>query len=248
MGKMHQLLAVESDLEGKYKRICEETKKAFAKPALFTGYHRKLELFVDDDGMTYPEEHHDMTTTVKKRLEYTGGPIKEYFDALYQKEATNQVAKADLVVDGKVIGEQLPATFLLALESRLKYVRQVYEHAPTLQAGIAWRKSEDKGSDVWEMVHPEEKLKTKLTFKSQVLVEPTEHHPAQIEKWEEQEPVGKFVKYVWSGALTSEDKSQALERIDKLIRAVKQARQKANNVEVVKGNIGQAIVGYINGF
>ena len=245
-GKLHQLLAVEPDLEGKYKRVCEETKKTFGKAAMFTGSHRTLSMFEEGVDATDPDTHQSMTTTVRDRMEYTGASISAYFDALFQKEATNQNAKADLVVDGTVIGEGLPATFLLALESRLKYVRSVYEGLPTLQAGIEWTPSVDKGEGIWEMKHPEEKLKTKLTVQHQVLVPPTDHHRAEIEKWEEQIPIGKFVRQVWCSMLTSAEKQDVLSRIDKLIQAVKQARQKANAEEVVSGAVGQSIVDFIN--
>jgi hypothetical protein len=247
MSKLHQLLAVESDLEGKYKRICEETKKVLNKPGLFTGSHRKLVMFDDSSKIEHPEEHQAMTTTVKERLAYTTDSIVSYFDALYQKESTNQKAIADLVVDGTVIAKDVPATFLLGLESRLKYVRSVYESIPTLAAGTEWKKSEDKGADVWDIVHPEEKLKTKMTFKSQILVEPTENHPAQIEKWEEQVAVGKFVKHMWCSMFTSNEKSEVLGRIDKLILATKRARQQANSVTAVNTHVGTAIMNYING-
>ncbi|RLI66884.1 MAG: hypothetical protein DRO67_00490 [Candidatus Asgardarchaeum californiense] len=253
--KLHQLLAVESDLEGKYKRVCEESKKVFNKPAMFMGYHRSLVSFLEDDPIEYPDENQAMATTVEDRVNYTGESIASYLDALYQKEATNQNAKADLVVDGVTIGTNLPATFLLALESRLKYIRSVYETIPTLPAGVEWKPSEDKGEGVWDMVHPEEKLKTKMTFKSKVLVEaqfPPEGRsgqslPAQIEKWEEQVPVGKFVKNVWCSMITSHEKAEVLGRIDKLIQAVKRQRQQANTEPVVKGNVGAAIVNFING-
>jgi hypothetical protein len=246
MARLHQILAVESDLEGKYKRTCEETKKVFGKPAMFTGSHRKLIIFDDSDTTEYPEENQAMATTVKERIDYTGTSISAYLDALFQKEATNQMAHADLIVDGVTIGNKLPATFLLALESRLKYIRSIYEALPTLQAGIEWKPSTDKGEGVWDMVHPEEKIKTKMTFKSQILVEPTEFHPAQIEKWEEQVPVGKFVRNIWCSMITSHQKSEILGRIDKLIQATKKARQLANAQEIVKGNVGEKIIDFIN--
>ncbi|RKZ98183.1 MAG: hypothetical protein DRQ46_02870 [Gammaproteobacteria bacterium] len=246
MAKLHQILATESDLEGKYKRTCEETKKTFGKKAMFTGGHRKLVVFDDTDKIDHPEEHQAMTTTVHERMKFTGGAISNYLDALFQKEATNQEAHADLDVDGVSIGMALPATFLLALESRLKYVRGVYEALPTLQAGVDWKPSTDKGDGIWDMVHPEEKIKTKMTFKSQILVEPTEHHPAQIEKWEEQVPVGKFVKHVWCSMITSHEKAEILGRIDRLLQATKQARQRANAQEIVKGNVGKSIMDFIN--
>ena len=244
MAKLHQLLAVESSLDGNYPRLCAETKNVVSKQNLFTGSHRKLNSW-EDDGIDYPEEHQNMTTTVRERLNYTGEAIESYLNALQQKEATNQTAVADLIVDGRELIHQAPATYLLGLEARLKFIRSIYDQIPTLQSGIEWKKSIDM-DDTWEMAHPEEKIKTKLTFKSQVLVEPTEFQPAQIEKWEEQIPVGKFVRLVWCSMFTSAEKSQVLGRIDRLIIAVKQARQKANNAEVVAGKAGTAIVDFIN--
>jgi len=253
MPKLHQLLAVESDLEGKYKRICEESKKVFSKPALFIGSHRKLESFEEND-VKHPEENQEMTTTVYERVNYTAGAVEAYLDAIYQKEATNQVAKADLVIGDKVIIADVPATFLLALESRLKYVRGVYETMPTLGVGISWRPSESKGNGIWEMEHPEEKIKTKMTFKSQILVPaqfPKEGEsgtslPAQIEKWEEQVAVGKFVKNIWCSLITSSQKAKVLERIDNLINGAKMARQKANSTKAVTNKVGANLLNYIN--
>jgi hypothetical protein len=246
MARLHQLLAVESDLEGKYKRVCDETKKVFAKPGMFTGSHRKLVSFDDSDKTEHPEEFQALTTTVEERLKYTSVSISTYFDALYQKEATNQLAKADLIVDGVIIAQDVPATFLLGLESRLRHVRSIYETIPTLAAGTEWKKSEDKGTGVWDMIHPEEKLRTKMTFKSQILAEATVNHPAQIEKWEEQVAVGKFVKHVWCSMFTSNKKSEVLGRIDSLLLATKKARQQANSATAVNGHVGDAIMAYIN--
>jgi len=253
MAKLHQLLAVEADLEGKYKRICEESKKTFGKPAMFMGYHRKLESF-SDDAPEWPEENQEMATTVHDRIKYTQGHIESYLDALAQKESTNQVAVADLVVRGTTLATAVPATFLLGLESRLKYVRGVYEALPTLQAGTEWKLAPDKGANIFAMVHPEEKLKTELTFKSQVITEAQfppagragNSIPAQFEKWQEQLPVGKFVKNVWCGMITTAEKSRLLDNIDTLIRATKMARQKANSTEVKKVQVGQAIMDFIN--
>ncbi len=246
MAKLHQLLAVEADLEGKYKRICEETKKTFGKGAMFTGFHRKLESFAEE-APAFPEENQEMTTTVHDRLVYTQEHIASYLDALVQKETTNQSAVADLVVNGTTIITGAPATFLLGLETRLKYIRGIYEGIPTLQAGTSWKEATDKGANIYEAVHPEEKLKTELTFKSQILVQPTEHHPAQIEKWQEQVPVGKFIKTTWCGMVTTAEKAQLLENIDVLLRATKMARQKANSTQVVKVQVGNAIMDFING-
>lgn len=248
MAKLHELLAVEGDLEGTYKKILEETTTTFAKkPGLFFGFSKELEMFADSaGGLETPNEYQELTDTVHSKLEYTASSVKRYFDAVLQKEMTNQTARADLVVDGKVIADLLPATFLLGLETKLKALRKVYEAIPTLAPGKKWVPDPTKGEHVYLTDRPDEKFKTAKTFKHKVLYEATDKHPAQIEKWEETENVGKYVTTTWSGMLTSAEKSEMIGRLDKLLRAVKKARQRANTAEVVKGSIGDKLFAFIN--
>lgn len=246
MGKLHQLLAVESDLKDRQKIVVDETINTFNKKQnLFFGSNRKYKPFDESDTTEYPEEDVEMTTTVEQRLDYTEGFVIPYIDALLQKEVTNQEAKASIEIDGKALTDPLPATFLLGLESRLKELRNVYKVIPTLTQGVKWQPAPDLGDDVFIQSHPEKKFKTRKTFQHKVLVEPTEHHPAQIEKWEEVENVGIYEKNVWSGLVTSARKAEMLDRIDKLLVAVKQARQKANNIDVKPVHIGKTLFDYI---
>ena len=245
-GKLHELLAVETDLEGQARNIMDETRKVFKdKPNLFMGAVRTYKPFVDD-GIDYPEEHQSLTSTVEEKLDYAVNSICRYYDALLQKEATNQEAKADLVVDGEVIGKDLPATFLLGMETRLKKLRVMYAQIPTLAVGTEWKLDEGKGKGIFCLAHPEESMKTQKTTKSKVLYEATEHHPAQIDKWDEVENVGKYTKQLWCGMLTPARKSELLGRIDTLISAVKKARQRANSTEIVNVQVGRKIMDFIN--
>ena len=245
-GKLHELLAVEADLEGKAKLIIGETMAVFkGKPNLFLGSVRTYQPF-REDGISYPEEHQAITTTVGDKLSYASKSIEPWFDALAQKEATNQMAKSDLVVDGEVLATDVPATMLLSLESRLKMVRGVYENIPTLAMGVEWKEDNTRGKGVFVAVHPEEAFKTSKTTKSKVLYEATKEHPAQIDKWEETENVGKYTKNVWCGMITPTRKAELIERVDNLLRAVKKARQRANSTEVKDIHIGKVLMGYIN--
>lgn len=247
MGKLHQLLAVESDLKEATRVVLEETTNVFSKKNnLFMGSNRKYTPFDDNDTTAYPEEDQELTTTVNERLEYTAEFVSKYLDALLQKESTNQEAKAAIEIDGKAITGELPATFLLGLESRLKELRVVYKTIPTLAQGTKWNEAPEIGKDVYVMEHPEQKFKTAKGFRHLVLVEATQYHPAQIEKWEEVENVGIYEKNIWSGMVTSARKAELLKRVDDLIVAVKQARQRANNVDVTKTSVASILFDYIN--
>lgn len=247
MAKLHELLAVEGDLEGTFKKILQETKKTFSdKPAFFLSWQRELEMF-DVNAPEPPIDRQEMVTTVHDKLTYTNAHVINYFNAIAQKERTNQEAKADLNVGGLVIAKDVPATLLLGLESRLKLLRQTYEAIPTLAPGKKWKKDETLGEHIYVDAEPEEKFKTAKTFQHKVLYQATKEHPAQIEKWEEVENVGKYRQLVWSAMLSPADKSILLGRIDTLIRAVKKARQRANSTDVVDYTIGKTLIDYIMG-
>jgi hypothetical protein len=247
MGKLFELLAVEPDLQGAYKRILEEAKGTFSKKeGLFQGHVRELKMF-DASLPEAPIERTELSTTVNDKLKYVFQSINQYFDALLQKEESNQRALAPLKIENIVFSEGLPATFLLGMESRLKELRQVIDEIPTLQPGVKWVRDETIGKHVYRTEYPEEKFRTAKTFKHQVLYPATDKHPAQIEKWEETENTGKYILTRWSGMISSAEKSDILERVDTLIRAVKKARQQANTEEVKALEIGEKITNYILG-
>lgn len=248
MPKLHELLAVEGDLEGTYKKILEETKANFTKhPDRYFGQHQRIENF-DENAQPEPDTHKEMDDTVPAKLTYTEGHIVRYFDAVLQKERTNQEARADLAVDGKTIAENVPATFLLGLENKLKMVRSaIYETIPTLQPGIAWDKDESQGPNVYHRRYPEEKFRTKKVIKNHVRAEATKEHPAQVDTYSEDEKVAKVITDTWCGMISSAEKSDLLGRVDTLLRAVKKARQRANTTETVNVTIGKELFAYIHG-
>ncbi len=137
MGKLHELLAVETDLKGTFKRIVEEGIVTFSKkPDHFIGQHKKLEMFDESKQNENLEEHKELVTTVKDKLDYIQEHVVRYLDVLIQKEKTNQEATDALVVDGKILIADVPATCLLNLETELKTIRSYYEAIPTLAPGV----------------------------------------------------------------------------------------------------------------
>lgn len=241
MSKLHELLAVEKGLEKTATTALTEGGKTFRdKGQMFVGSER-LYVSREEGGEELPVEHQEMVTTVSDKLQYIMGHVSKWLDAVLQKEATNQDARADIIIGDKILAADVPATFLLGLEAKLKQFRELLASVPTLQSGVKWELDPQRGNNIYSMVHPEEKLRTKKTIMHKVLVEPTEHHPAQIEKWTEDVVIGKFVKHVWTGMLSSAEKSELLGRLDTLERAVKKARQRANSVEVKKTRIGSTI-------
>lgn len=248
--KLHELIAVEGELQAANKKILEETAHVFKdKEKHFLGVHKQTFMLSSDETakLQEGEESLALTTTVPLKLEHMATHVIRYFDAILQKERTNQEAKADLVVDGATLVKDAPATWLLGLEDRLKAVRAVYDVVPTHPQGKIW--TEDKTSALkgaFVASEKEKRIKTQKITKPVVLYAATEQHPAQVKEVTEDVPVGSVVGTYYSGMVSPAEKSDMLERLDKLIRAVKKARMRANGAEVVKVTAGKVLIDYVN--
>ncbi len=251
MSRLHEVLAVDSDLAETAKKIATEALVTFTKKAdHFFGMTKRLEMF--DESRKQEEEgakeSKELVSTVQEKLDYVAGHIIRHLDCLAQKETTNQIAHADVEIgDGHKLLDEVPATLLLSLENKLALFRKVYEGIPTLAPGLEWVEDPTQREGIYKSNKDVIRHKTEQTFKSQILVKPTKEHPAQIEKWTEQVPIGNFITTQWTGMVSPARKSELLGRIDNLLRAIKQARMRANSTEVVKKSIGKVIFDYIHG-
>ncbi len=247
MAKLHELLAVEGDLKGEKDKIAEETKTVFEKKTEhFIAKVRRLEMFDDGRKQEEEEEKKALTTTVYDKLQYMSKSFSRFWDAKLQKESANQEAKSDIVIDGKTIAKDVPVTFLLHMEDELKNLRKIYDSIPTLQPGINWILDDQMGDHVYKTSDPIVKMKTEKTIEYRVVVQPTDHHPAQIKEISIDKNIGKYIETFWSGMLTPAEKSILLSKVDLVLRAVKKARQRANGQEVKDLQIGKVIFDYIH--
>jgi hypothetical protein len=245
--KLHEILAVEGDLDATAKKMIDEAVTTFSKkPDHFQEALRELHMFDDGRQDENTSESKAMVTTVGDKLAYVRRHIIKYYDTFAKKEATNQVAVADVVVDGTALLTGIPATLLLGLESKLKALRVMYEAIPTLQPGIDWEADSTRPDGVYRGKIPEERMRTEKVIQHKVLYEATKEHPAQIEKWSADVAIGRITVKHWSGMISPAQKSELLGRIDTLARAVKKARQRANSTEIVDMSIGSAVFDFIH--
>ena len=243
--ELHQLLPVEASLQGLAKNIITEAVSTFGKRERFTGGTKRLTMFDESRKAEEVIEVLDITTTVADKLEYVEDQVVRYWDAFVQKERTNQDARADIIVDDVVIANDVPATALLGLENKLKEVRALFLATPTLAPGITWEKTDIP--DVYENPNKEERMKTEKTVQFKEVAKATDKHPAQVEKWTADVPVGKYTTTALSSFLPVGKKSELLGRIDTLLQAVITARMAANSTEVVHVEIGKALFNFIHG-
>lgn len=248
MSKLHELLAVMTDLETVAKKTRDEALHTFTKKQQhFRGTDKFLTMFAEErkqeeDGQRVVEP---LTTTVNEKLDYIKESQSKWYDALFQMETTNQSAVADLIIHGELLATNVPATFLLGMEGRLKALRVVFEGIPTQDPSFEWIPDEDSGKNIFVTKTPITSQKQEKVSKFITVAEATKEHPAQVIKETENKVVGIFTTKYWTGTISPGKKSKYLEKIDNLIQAVKQARQRANSTEVEKVKIGNKLLDYI---
>lgn len=255
MSKLHEVLAAENDVKNQYKQINDETLHILNRPQVFIGKVTKLTMTkpeLDEQTKKATEEAGSSVeaigTTVTDRLNYMGNFFKRLVNHRLQKDLTNQKATANILVDGQTIAENLPATFLLELEDRLTSYRAIYASIPTLDVKKEWDLDEKLGNGIFRLRHPEVRAKTEKYIEHKIIVPATDRHPAQVKEWTIDNVVGKTEVTEFSGMWTSARKAEVLARCDKLIVAVKEARARANQAEVVQGSdVGSALLKFMEG-
>jgi hypothetical protein len=241
MPRLNQIIAIQA------------TKKSQAKEALTEAYHqlKKSELLSglvrtyqprDENGEPQPEERKQVQVKVNDLLARVTGELTEMFDVVATQDWANCQARADVVVDGRKVLTGVPVTHLLFLEKQLTDLRTFVEALPVLDAAEEWEYKPEFDSYV---SRPSKANRTKKVPKTHVKYEATKEHPAQVEMYMEDVWVGTWTVLKFSGAIPAATRNAMLERVRKLLDAVKSAREEANGIEVKPQKVGAAILGYV---
>lgn len=239
--KLNQILAIEKGEKSRSYSDLTKLHKAAQKADLFNGFdktYRKL----DDDGEDYPPQTQIIRLSAPKVLDGIEIALSELFNIEASKDWANCDAKADVTVDGHVLLEDAPATFLLFLEKQLSDLSTFVQKMPTLDSAESWLL--DPNSDTYKTAITSTH-KSKKVQKPIVLYDATPNHPAQTQLITEDVVVGYWDTTKQSGALPIPRKTELLRRIDTMSKAVKQARTAANNTSCEKRSVASAIFGYL---
>ena len=111
-----------------------------------------------------------------------------------------------------------------------------------VDAAEAW--TFDDSADCWK-TEPVRTNRTKKVPRNHVKAEATEKHPAQVEVYYEDVVVGYWTTVKFSGALPAKRVNELTDRVERLQRAVKFAREEANGVKVTDQRAGDAVFRYL---
>jgi hypothetical protein len=242
--RLNQIIAIEKEVKARTQQSITNIYKIFQKSDLFNGFTKKYRP-LDDEGEKFADENKKVIANVESLLDSVIESMTESFDFTLTKDYGNTTAFADIVVDDVTIVKHVPATFIIFLEKQLIDIRTMINSIPTLDINEDWK------SDVNSNLYKTDSIETHRTKKvPKVLIkyEATDKHPAQTEVYNEDVIIGYWNTEKLSGAMSIPIKESILKRVEKLIKAVKIAREKANNTDVVKQEIGDAIFKYLFNF
>ncbi|MCE9577024.1 MAG: hypothetical protein K8W52_28010 [Deltaproteobacteria bacterium] len=243
MPKLNQILAIEKGIKTRVYADFTELHQATQKPALMNGFHKAYQPR-DEDGETYPSESQKVQHNATEVLEKVAAGLTELFDITAIKDYANCTARADVVVDGRALIKDVPATYLLFLEKQLSDLHTFVAKMAELDPGSDW--NVDPGTGLFK-TEPTATQRTKKLQRPIVLYDATEHHPAQTQLITEDVIAGQWVTIKYSGAIPAPRKKQLLNRIEKLTNAVKFAREQANGVETTEQKVGRHVFDYLFG-
>lgn len=211
------------------------------KAALLSGIARTYQP-KDEEGEQLPPESTKVQVRSEDVLRHVSATLTRLFDVTAIKDATNCVAKANVVVDKQTLLTDVPVSYLLFLEKQLTDLHAFIKKLPVLDAAETWNFNDS--ADCWS-TEPVRTLRTKKVPRNHVKAEATEKDPAQVEVYYEDVTIGYWTTVKFSGALPAKRVSELLDRVEKLQHAVKFAREEANNAEAVDRKVGDKIFGYL---
>lgn len=241
MPKLNQIIAIEKGTKSQAVRDLTDAHHTLQKPSLLMGISRTYRP-VDDEGDQLPPESTRVQVKAEEVIDRTVAILASLFDITATKDWANGDARADIVVDGQTLVEQVPVTYLLFLEKQLTDLHTFIKKLPVLDAAEIWHF--DESQDAWA-TDPIQTTKTKKIPRNHVKAEATEKHPAQVEVYYEDVVVGYWRTVKYSGAMPAARVGILLERVRKLQEAVKFAREEANSLEVEEQKIGEQLLGYL---
>lgn len=230
--RLNQVIAVEKGIKQKTNQLLSDHYKAVQHPALFEGVSRKYQP-KEEGGEQFPPEAKRVQFKAIESVRTAHQYLKELFDITLIKDRANCLAKADIVVDGIKIMEEVPATYLLFLQKNLTDLHTFVSKLPVLDSAEEWQF--DNQQQIYR-TEPTATVRTKKVQKALVLYHATDKHPAQTQLIVEDEIIGHWLQTKFSGAFAVKDKQKLLDRIEKLQKAVKFAREEANNTSVAEAD------------
>ena len=244
--KLHELLAVEGALENQANKCRSDLIDTFNKKRHLFEEVRIVFQPLAENSQATTEQQSEIQTTVLGELKWLERIAVKSLDASLKVSIANTKAVADIVLeDGTTLARNVPATALLELEKRIADIKLLVEAVPTLDPAKGFTLDTDRANGVYK-ARETTKTRTQKIKDTLVMYPATKEHPAQVAPYDRDVPIGKLIEQASSSLVTPLTKSQFIDRVEILARAIRQARARANEVAVDNdAKIGEALLSYV---
>lgn len=243
MRKLNQVIAVEKGIKSRANSEWSALDHIAQKAELLNGFSKTYQPS-DDDGTQLPPQSQRVQYAANDILDSVKKSLVELFDVCATKDWGNQLAKADVVVDGETLLTGVPATYLLFLDKQLTDLGTFVARIVELDPSVDWQNDPTTGQFRSD---PVQTTRTEKKQKALILYQATDKHPAQTMMITEDSIVGHWTTVRHSGAIPAPQKKALAARIVRLAQAVKSALEQANMVEVSDQSVGARVFKYIFG-
>lgn len=241
MTRLSQIIAVEKGVKSDAARQLDAAGRELAKTPQLSGISRTYQPR-DEDGDQLPPESTNVQVKAEDVLATVAVSLTRLFDVTLTKDAANTVARADVVVDGTALLNDVPVPYLLFLEKQITELAAFLARLPLLDPAEEW--TEDEVSGAWR-TPVTRTVRSKKVMRNHVAAEATQYHPAQVQVYAEDVPAGDWSTVKFSGALPAARVRTLTARAAELLRAVKFAREEANATEITDKQAGERIFGWL---
>lgn len=239
--KLHQVLALKKTVQPTAYAKLTELHRDIQKADQQNGFEKTYQKRNDED-IDRPAERKPVLLKADDILREWRTAATRWFDLAATHETANCAAKADVVVAGQKILEQVPVGLLMFLDKQLVDLENTIQKAATQDPGVLWAKDDNAG------LHRSKETQTFATKKvprNHVRAEATTQHAAQVDVWHEDVPAGTWTRVEFTGAMAGDEKRKLLERVRELILAVRLAREEANSIDAPDVKVGDKIFDYL---
>ncbi len=241
--QLAQIVAIVDGVKTRTDKALTTVYHQIQKPAPFNGIARVYRPR-DDEGESLPPESTPVQVRTQDLIRDVSAAIGRMLDVVATQEWANTTARADLVVDGQVLLKNVPVTYLLWLEKQVVKLRTFISKLPVLDVGEEWEY--DPHARAFATA-PTETTRSKKVPRNHILAEATPAHPAQVQIFTEDIVAGYWKTVKYSGALPAAQVFDLTARVERLLDAVRIARESANFIPVTDITAGDPILTYLFG-
>jgi hypothetical protein len=242
--KLNQINALVTSRKGDAEKQITELYKLIQKEQLFAGRERTYRPLDEVNGQKLPPESQRVQQRADDLVRQAREKWNELWNLVLAQDTGNQSARADVVVDGKVILANVPVTSLLFLDKQVNDLETFVPKLPTPDPAEEWAHDPNTGLLRGKA---NESLRTSKEPTVIVKYPATTEHPAQTELFTKDVPVGTWTQILYSGCIATDRKNAILARVRKLQDAIKLAREQANLLDVERQKAGEPLLGFVFG-